>query len=209
MSIQQCANAVVAVVPNRTITMPDGTRLPLRVAFVAIAGRESGWNVRAMGDAYGSCSTCYHPACDGYTSFGYFQVHFWAWASYLKSVTGSSNPCAWKAWLQNPHNSTVAAWHLYQTAQREFGNGFQPWWPDVAGGYAQFPHVTSANPPYRQYLSAAQRAVAAAEQAAARTTHLGTPGAVPISGGTGWAVVGVGILVLGTTAIIADWEGWL
>lgn len=206
MSIQQCAQAVVQVIPHRTVTMPDGLTLPLRVAFVAIAGRESAWNVKAPGDAYGSCPSCYHPVCNGYTSFGYFQVHFAAWATYLQQVTGSTDPCQWKAWLQHPHNSAVAAWHLYQTAQHDFGNGFQPWWPDVAGAYAAFPHVTSHNPPYRAYLQQARQAVAAAERAQPTPTPTKPPAtSSPPLLWVPWALMGLGVVAsFADVAVIHD-----
>ena len=163
MSLAQAAQAVAQVFPDVIITTPQGTRESLRAVMLAIAGQESGWDAAAHGDAVGApnCSTCVPPDCNGYTSWGYFQVHFYSWQSYLKQVTGSDLPCDWASWLAIPVHSAQAGWTLYQTAQAQFGNGLQPWWPDVAGGYASFPHVTTSNPPYLKYLAQAKTALAA------------------------------------------------
>ena len=163
MSLAQAAQAVAQVFPDVLITTPQGTRESLRAVMLAIAGQESSWNAAEHGDAVGSpnCSTCVPPDCNGYTSWGYFQVHFYSWQSYLKQVTGSDLPCDWASWLAIPVHSAQAGWYLYQVAQAQFGNGLQPWWPDVAGGYASFPHVTTSNPPYLKYLAQAKAALAA------------------------------------------------
>lgn len=210
MSIHALAQAVTAVFPDRVIVTPQGSHLPLRRVMLAIAGVETGWSAQYLaGDAVGGCSTCFHPACRGYTSYGYWQVHFPAWASYLKQATGSRSACDWADWLSNPTHSAEAAWHLYQTAEKEFGNGLQPWWPDVTGTW-RYPHVTSTHPAYLEHLSAARQALA--QVAAATASHKQhptapgpTPAPTPTQGTTpsrsfwvialGSGLVGAGVLV--------------
>ena len=186
MSLQQAAQAVAQIFPDVMITTPQGTRESLQAVMLAIAGQESGWDATQHGDAVGApnCSTCVPPDCQGYTSWGYFQIHFYAWQGYLKQVTGSDLPCDWASWLAIPLHSAQAGWYLYQTALTQFGNGLQPWWPDVAGGYASFPHVTTANPPYLKYLAQAKAALAAVGSATTTSGTTATSQSVGSGGGS-------------------------
>lgn len=168
---RQCARDVIAIVPNRMMTMPDGTRLSLRIALVAIAGQESSWIATQPGDAVGSCSTCRpsDPHCGRWTSFGYFQFHLPAWSTTLRQMTGSRDPCTWAVWLKNGRHNVQLAWQAYQDYERLGQNGFRPWWPDVAGPYGVYPRVTETHPPYRKHLVVARQAVQAVEGTTVRT----------------------------------------
>lgn len=153
--ILTCAKVAVQTFPNQTVQTPQGA-VSLPVLMVAIAGHESGWNAGAQGD-YGLGS----PACHGYTSFGYWQIHLPAWGSYLHQVTGSTNACTWANWLKVPANNARAAWYAWQQAARAFGAGWQPWSPDITGGV------------WTRYRAQAEAAVRAAGGAAPATP---TPG---------------------------------
>lgn len=196
---------MAAVFPDTIITTPQGTHLPLRVVMLSIGGVESHWNATAQGDYLGTCSGCTPPDCGGYTSFGYFQVHLGAWASYLAQVTGSSDPCAWATWLKNGRHNTEAAWHLYQAAQKAFGSGLQPWAPDVHGSPA----------PYLAHVAAAQAALealsstGAAASGSAPGPRLGTVPATGLYRPPSWWFIAAGAAVLGTAAIAGlelDWH---
>lgn len=214
--IQQCATAVAEVFPDILITTPQGQRLPLRRVMVAVAGVETGWDIQRPGDRVGSCSTCHYPDCDGWTSFGWWQEHLPSWAPYLRQITGSDRPCVWAQWLKTPHGSAQAAWHSYQTAQREFGHGLQPWWPDVAGPYGTPLRVTNPHPKYLDHLSAAQQALAeAAAPTLSSSQHTtspnpGVPGPTvrePTRPSNGVVAAGLVLSLMGIGTIAgAEWD---
>ncbi|NMP22200.1 hypothetical protein [Sulfobacillus harzensis] len=164
--IHACALAAVQTFPNVTVHTPQGP-VNLRVLMVAIAGNESSWVATAAGDALGTCSTCIYPDCRGYTSYGYWQVHFYAWQSYLTQVTGSTKPCDWASWLAIPLNSAKAALHIYQT------QGLSAWNADIQGG---------AWLRYKAQAEAAVKAVSGGQGASASTPPATT---APASGGSG------------------------
>jgi hypothetical protein len=194
MSIQQAAEAAVQVFPNTVIDTPGG-RLPLRVVMVAIAGRQSGWNPRANGDAKGTCPGCYGPCCYGYglsgyqcyTSWGLWQIHNSA-HRYLEQRTGSTNACVWAQWLYDPVHNAEAAYYLYQVQGLDvaWGGGGSYWTAN------QIP----------KFLKAAQAAVAAAEARQARRSP-----AHPASGPSVWVWIGLGAAALGGTAVVLDITG--
>ena len=112
---ETCAAAIAPLVGNE-----------LAITFVAIAGCESSFGTNNQGDSgLGS------PNCQGYTSFGAWQINLPAHAGYLQSVTGSPNPCTWAQWLLNLHNNAVAAKHVFDRA----GGSFHPWTTYNTGCY--------------------------------------------------------------------------
>lgn len=136
MSIQDAARAALKYFPDEKVATPDGT-FPLPTVMVAIAGGESGWRNDARGD-YGLWD---RPRCNGYTSFGLWQINT-VHGDYLRRQTGSNDPCAWAQWLYDPDNNARAAKALYD------GAGLKPWTVWNTGAY-------------RRYLGQAQAAVAA------------------------------------------------
>lgn len=120
MAIQDCAAVALATFSNVPIRTPQGT-FPLPIVMVAIAGAESAWVDNSRGD-YGLSG----PTCQGYTSWGLWQIHS-VHSAYLTRVTGSANPCTWANWLYDPaHNAQAAlavlgsnldleAWTTWQT----------------------------------------------------------------------------------------------
>lgn len=136
MSIQDAARAALKYFSaDEKVATPDGT-FPLPTVMVAIAGGESGWQNDARGD-YGLWD---RPRCNGYTSFGLWQINT-IHSSWLRNATGSADPCVWAQWLYNPENNARAARALYD------GAGFKPWTVWNTGAY-------------RRYLGQAQAAVA-------------------------------------------------
>lgn len=153
MSIAQCAAAALLVFPQTTISTPLGA-YPLPVVMVAVAGAETGgtWRDDAAGDA--GYDTQYG-TCDGFTSWGQYQIHN-VHAAYLRKVTGSADPCAWAAWLYDPvHCATAAAVLLGSDPQAglqawsTWGNAYTPW--------------AAGEGPWSTYLPDAQAAVTAAQ----------------------------------------------
>jgi hypothetical protein len=129
MSLAQAAQAAVQVFPPA-----------IQVTMVAIAGAESGWDPTAAGDPCAANPGV--PCCDGFTSFGLWQIHT-VHADLLRQLTGSADPCAWRAWLSDPVHNAVAAYAVYRR------QGFGAWTVYQTGAYTR-------------YLSAAQAAVAQA-----------------------------------------------
>lgn len=135
-----CARAILKYVDPETA-----------VIFVAIAGAESNWRLNASGDASASSY-----ACNGYCSWGPWQINICAHYGWLKDVVGSANPCAIRDWLiASYENSALAAVTVWQRA----GNSFCPW--TVYEESCSSRH----NGRYRNYLAQAQAAVNEALQA--------------------------------------------
>ena len=110
MSIAQAASAAATTFPFVNVVTPYGT-YALPVVMTAIGGAETGgtFDPAAAGD-YGLGG----PSCNGYTSWGLWQIHN-VHASYLEGVTGSSDPCQWASWLSVPANCARAALAIYQS----------------------------------------------------------------------------------------------
>lgn len=82
--------------------------------MLAIAWAESGLNDAAQGDSInnytGTWRHTYEPfTCEGFNSFGLFQVFLYWHRDYLAQVTGRTEPCAWASWLKQPSNNVRAA----------------------------------------------------------------------------------------------------
>lgn len=140
MSIQDAALAALAVFAATTIQTPDG-QYPLPVVMVAVAGAESGWRNDARGDR----GLTDRPSCDGYTSFGLWQINT-VHGAYLTQASGSSDPCRWAQWLYDPYHNAWAARALLGDRPQENLRHWTAW-------------RTGA---YRRYLLQAQAAVLAA-----------------------------------------------
>lgn len=174
MSIQQAAQAAVAVFPATPIRTRSGL-YSLPVVMVAIAGPQSSWIADQPGDRVGTCPGCYGPNCAGMTSWGLWQIHN-STQPFLTQVTGSSDPCTWARWLYDPVNNARAAYYLYraQGLQRAWG-GDSTWDTDA---------VEAA-------LPQAQAAVAAAGGTVGTSGITGTPGGpVPRPAWLLWAGAG-------------------
>lgn len=189
MSIQQTAQAAVAVFPPSSITTSQSV-LPLRVVMVAISGAETGgtWDPSAVGDpctAYPSL-----PCCQGGTSFGLWQIHT-VHSAYLTRITGSSNACDWLAWLSTPKNCAIAAYNIYES------QGLNAW-------------STYADGSWTPHIAAARSAVQAAEQQAS------APGIAAVVTPTrpilsrpvvGWGLVGLAAIAGGLTVLAVEADG--
>ena len=130
MSIQQAAQAAVAVFPaDIAVATPAGV-YPLPVVMVAISGAETGgtWDPQAAGDCGlggPSCGTCLFGGT-GATSWGLWQIHN-VHSAYLTQQTGSSNPCVWAQWLFNPRHNAEAAWALWTGNVSTFLRNWTTW----------------------------------------------------------------------------------
>jgi len=134
MSLAQAAQAAVQVFPPA-----------IQVTMVAIAGAESGWDPTAAGDPCTANPGV--PCCDGFTSFGLWQIHT-VHTDLLRQLTGSADPCVWRAWLSDPVHNAVAAYAVYRSP-----SGLANW-------------TTYTDGAYRAYLAQAQAAVAQARAGA-------------------------------------------
>ena len=127
------------------------------IQMVAIAGAESSYNSNAAGDSAASGYTC-----NGYWSYGLYQVNMNAHYTRLQQLTGSSNTCDWATWLQNPSNNTFFANELSSG-----GTYLVPWTMYLRGADPNFPNYHQPNPPhhadggtcYLEYINIATQAV--------------------------------------------------
>lgn len=183
-SIQQAAQAAVAVFPTTAVSTPHGT-YPLRVVMVAIAGRESGWNPSAAGDCGDSgpaCGSCTYGG-SGATSWGLWQIHN-VHSAYLTRQTHSTNPCTWKQWLTDPLNNAQAARSLYHGNLSTFLGNWSSW----------------TQQQYVPYLGQAALAVRSAET---RTTSTTTPSIKK----TPVILIPLALMAVGILGVGAD-ESW-
>jgi hypothetical protein len=108
---------------------------------VAIAGAESTWRLDAKGDTCGGLAGPCASSCQGYCSFGPWQVNVCAHARLMRSLTSSSDPCVWSQWLADWDHAARAAYEV-----SSHGTDWTPWTTYNTGAY-------------RSYLSVAQQAV--------------------------------------------------
>jgi len=148
MSIQDAARAALAQWEGRTVAGMD-----LPTVMVAIAGAESAWQNGAPGDALGNW-----PSCDGYESWGLWQIHLPSHAGMLQRFTFTTSPCYWAQWLRDPDNNARAADAVIGSAAPDLPlSALAPWttWWSRDGGR------TSAGDGNGNYLDFWDRAVAA------------------------------------------------
>jgi hypothetical protein len=195
VSLQQCAAAAIRF-PNRTITTPQGS-LPFGLVMLCIGGPESNWNVMAQGDTIASLEAYQArtgvrvslpppwAVCHGASAWGWLQIN-WSHYGYIRQQTGSSDPCAWAAWLYNPYNTVAAAIDMLGSAPTYKQIFSSAGWLADEGLWAN-------------YLPQAQPAWEAA--LAVTPTQAPPPPVKPTAGGLaiaagGLAVGGVGLLAL-------------
>lgn len=96
------------------------------IIMVAISGPESAFGTLPDGDPLYIFTPAEQEAkrpyaCNGYTSFGAWQIHTPAHWRRLQELTGSAVPCVWRGWLLDlDHNGQIAA-------ELVAGSGFTPW----------------------------------------------------------------------------------
>lgn len=142
------------------------------IIMVAISGAESAFATLPDGDHLSIFTPALQEikrpyACNGYTSFGAWQIHTPAHHARLQELTGSVEPCVWRGWLLDlDHNGQIAA-------ELVAGAGFIHW-------------TTYNNRSYRAHLHDAELAV---DRALAEVGPPGPPiwppppppGVVPVS----------------------------
>ena len=133
MSIDLAARAAVKVWPTADA-----------IIAVAIAGPESGYNAQARGDHYSifppdQQAVYLQYACDGYTSFGLWQINTrWHYPE-LSALTGQVDPCLWAAWLFDPDNNARLARSIFDS------QGWEAWTAYNTGAYvAYYPQAALA-----------------------------------------------------------------
>lgn len=131
------------------------------ITMVAIGGAESGWRNDAPGDHYSifppdQQATYKLYSCNGYTSYGLYQVNMRWHHARLYAVTLSTDPCVWAAQLSDPGFNTVMA------AEIRSGQGLSAW-------------STYNNGAYRAYIDQATVAVDAALGVTPPTPYIPPP----------------------------------
>lgn len=115
------------------------------IVMVAIAGGESSWRENAEGDGVGIFPPAEQPiyrrwSCNGFTSFGPWQVNLRWNHPHITRLSGLTNPCDMARWLKSWPNNARAARVIFDN------QGFRAWTIYNIGAY-------------RQYLERATRAV--------------------------------------------------
>lgn len=115
------------------------------ITMVAIAGAESGWRNDAFGDHYSifppdQQAVYKQYSCNGYTSWGLYQINMRWHHDRLYAVTWSTDPCVWRDSLCDPGFATVMAAEILS------GQGYTAW-------------SVYNNGAYRTYIDQATRAV--------------------------------------------------
>lgn len=94
--------------------------------MLAIGAAESASFTQDRGDR-GLGNPAYQ--CDGYSSFGFFQVYASAHYDKYKAWTGSDDPCAWYDWARDPEHAAFAASVIWK------GSGLGAWSTYKNGAY--------------------------------------------------------------------------
>jgi len=103
VSAIDCARAILKYVPDPAAA----------TVLVAIAGAESGWNLGAKGD-YHNSGDCPANWCQGYCSWGPWQINVCCHSGWIGAHIGNSDPCAVAQWLTSDwDNSAWAAAKVY------------------------------------------------------------------------------------------------
>lgn len=139
MSIEEAARVAIAHFPDTPVETPSGV-FSLPVVMVAIAGGESGWRTDAVGDAVDRTQTQRYPACNGYYSWGLWQINIGANLPAVVKLGAPNTPCGAAEWLKVPENNARAAKAIYNS------QGLGAW-------------TVWKNQSYLRYLSQAQTAV--------------------------------------------------
>lgn len=144
-----------------TVVSTTVGRYPLPVVMAAIAYGETGFG----SDKHSPyCPGSY--SCGGIKCAGAWQISISAHADRLRELTGSSNPCAWVAWLDNDENCAAMAREVLSS------QGFRAW-----GVYTASP---SSYAWYGNYIDAASEMVdLARQQVYVQLPKPGTPTPAP------------------------------
>jgi len=107
------------------------------ITMVAIAGAESGWSNTAQGDYYTNFPLDQQPtylaySCNGYTSFGPWQVNTRWHHELLERRTGSTDPCVWRDLLFDPDSNANVAHEIWDA------QGFAAWSTYNNGAYQNY-----------------------------------------------------------------------
>jgi hypothetical protein len=191
MAIQDVAQAAYNIFPDTPITTPSGT-YSLKVVMTAIAGAE---------DGYGNGPGDYHaPAgydqyyCNGYASFGAWQINLPYNHDQVEAVSGisSSDPCGQANWLADYNNCAQVALAIYNS------NGLGDWctWGSCSGG------AGAGYGPYSQYLDQAQQAIDAIQP-----TPSPQPGTPVYQQPSFWLALAGGAMILSGLSLHL-WENW-
>lgn len=126
MSLAECAAQAVLQWPRDTA-----------ITMVAISGAESGWRNDAAGDHWSifppdQQATYRQYSCQGYTSWGLWQVNMRWHYPRLQDATGSSDPCVWASYLSNPGANALMA------AEILAGQGLSAWSTYNVGSYRAY-----------------------------------------------------------------------
>lgn len=113
------------------------------VVAVAIALAESGGRPDAAGDHLSIFDLGYRRyaerwACNGYTSWGLWQIHLPAHRDRLRALVGSDNPCDWAGWLSDPDNNARVAYQISQDSLVATGSRWRPWTTYNTGAYLSY-----------------------------------------------------------------------
>lgn len=127
MSILDAAAAALAQWRGRTV---GGVDLP--TVMTAIAGAESDWRNDVAGDRLGHLINC-----NGWESWGLWQIHMPSHAAMLRRFTGADDPCRWAQWLSEPANAARAADGVIGSTAGDLPlSALVPWtvWWSIDGG---------------------------------------------------------------------------
>jgi len=106
------------------------------IVMVAIAGGESSWRHDAEGDGVsifppGEQAQYRRWSCNGFTSFGAWQVNLRWNHPHITRISGLTDPCAMARWLKNWANNARAARVIFDN------QGFRAWTIYNIGAYRQ------------------------------------------------------------------------
>ena len=132
------------------MSIEDAARVALRfwefgdaVKMVAIAGVESGWRNDARGDPlsyfHNQGIYSYDPYdCEGYLSFGLWQIFQGVHYHTLIGLTGSRDPCYWRNWLFNPDQNGSVAFMIWTGRKKAGLDPFTAWSVYNNGAYLNY-----------------------------------------------------------------------
>lgn len=113
MTPEEVARLALRYFPDTLVQTPRGA-VSLPAVMVAIAGAESaGWNEAARGDPVGRVQPQRYPPCEGYYSWGLWQINIGANLPTVAALGAPNDPCGAARWLLNPENNARAARAIY------------------------------------------------------------------------------------------------
>lgn len=131
MTPEEVAQLALKYFPNTPVQTPYG-EFPLPVVMVAIAGAESGWRETAQGDPVSRTGPQRYPPCDGFFSFGLWQINIGANLPTIVALGAPNTPCGAAHWLLVPENNAKAARAIYDR------QGLWAWTVWRTGAYSRY-----------------------------------------------------------------------